>query len=727
MHPLFATSTGRAAYQSSPSKAGTDLPVNKSVARAMNYREALLKPNSSISDLAHKSVTTRHTAICTEEIAARSFKKVSLPCNINRKDQYGRTLLHLAIQNKNYSEIDRLLSLGANIDDIDIEKSSCLHYAAYSGDLQVLQKLIAHGADIKTENIFGCTALHHAIKGGHPDVASTLIALGCNIESKDHLGMTPLHYAVNANNLKIVVYLLSLGANPNAISAEGAMPLHLAIQKGDNRIVECLIAKDADIEARDPYGYTPLHIALDRSYPNIAEKLVAKGADKAAKTKEGRTPYIIAKMMNDQESMALLEEDPYSTAYIALKKLSHVYNLKGIINLDGTVVNLEGFQAQFFYAEWNTLLEKTPLHDLDDGERKILKQAFMQAANPKTSPTQLLAQIVGGDLTIIPIASTNHITALIFYKNLLFYCDKSPCYHYPIACFEISPKKITKEIIERIIDRFSNEKETSDYCSSTLPLLLSPIEGRAVDHNLSEHCRSTELLLPLSVQKTGNCAYASSKGALSIALACVCGDYKRGHSIYRKLSNAMKRSAYEEIIANPGFAELPFIPEILKEIKRNSHEHFRDLIMEKELGFTGAIIELAKTDLSIILSMDPLLLTETPFIASLCKVIECMNPLEMDLFTALIEGFHHQKIGREPWWLATQNLQIKLISLAVKMILRTRRARPTWEAYETCLREVIPLIKGYPAASTPKASFIEELENKISRALAKLLESRKKR
>jgi hypothetical protein len=61
------------------------------------------------------------------------------------------------------------------------------------------------------------------------------------------------------------------------------------------------------------------------------------------------------------------------------------------------------------------------------------------------------------------------------------------------------------------------------------------------------------------------------------------------------------------------------------------------------------------------------------------------------------------------------------------MILRTRRARPTWEAYETCLREVIPLIKGYPAASTPKASFIEELENKISRALAKLLESRKKR
>ncbi|MCX6991397.1 MAG: ankyrin repeat domain-containing protein [Chlamydiae bacterium] len=720
MHPLSATSINRPAYTPSSSKASTDLPVTTIVARAMNYREAVAKPMNSTYGLADISATTTYTAFSTQQIAARTFKGVSPPPNINIKDKYRRTLLHLAFLNKNQLEIDRLLSLGANIHNIDIEGSSCLHYAAYSGDLEVLQKLIDLGAHIEDKNTFGCTALHHAIKGGHLDIVSALVALGCKIESKDHLGMTPLHYAINAKNLKIVDYLLSLGASPNAKSTDGLMPLHLAIEKEDHEIVESLIAKDAHIEAPDPHGYKPLHIALNRGLSYIAEKLLAKGADRRAKTKDGRTPYILAKRLNDQESIALLEEDPYSTAYIALKKLSHVHNLKGIINLHGTTVDLECFQAQFFYAEWDKLLHKTPLEDLGDGERKILKQAFAQAANLKTSSTQLLAQIIAGDLTIIPIASTHHITALIFYKNLLFYCDKSPSDHYPISCFEISPGKITKKIIERIMHPFSDHKETSYYFTSTLPLLLSPIKGRAVDHKSSERCHSAEMSLPLSMQKVGNCAYASTKGALSIALACVCGDYERGQRLYRKLSNAMKRSAYEEVITNPGLTGLPFVPRILKEIKRNTHKHFRDFIIEKGLAFAEAIKETDENDQSKIYTMYSILVKETPFIAGLCKQIENMNPLEMDLFTALIEGFHHQKIGREPWWTATRNLQIKLISLAVKIILRTRRARPTWEAYEFCLREVFPLIKGHPDASTSKAPLVEELENKISSALDKL-------
>jgi ankyrin repeat protein len=86
-----------------------------------------------------------------------------------------RELIAAANEN-NLPEVERLLSVGADVNAKDHYGDTPLHMACYRGHVQVFQALREHGADIELKNNYGRTPLHCACRLGHLAVVTELLA-----------------------------------------------------------------------------------------------------------------------------------------------------------------------------------------------------------------------------------------------------------------------------------------------------------------------------------------------------------------------------------------------------------------------------------------------------------------------------------------------------------------------------------------------------------------------
>ncbi len=75
--------------------------------------------------------------------------------NINRRDKYGRTTIHVAAERGNLAEIKRLLAVGADIDCRTSGTRTSLHIAAEHGHLDVVRFLHDNGADVDDQTETG--------------------------------------------------------------------------------------------------------------------------------------------------------------------------------------------------------------------------------------------------------------------------------------------------------------------------------------------------------------------------------------------------------------------------------------------------------------------------------------------------------------------------------------------------------------------------------------------
>ncbi|MDR1236387.1 MAG: ankyrin repeat domain-containing protein [Holosporaceae bacterium] len=82
------------------------------------------------------------------------FKALLVACSedIDATDEYGSTLLHVAVLNKLKSMIVHLIDRGANLNKPDKHKDTPFHYAAQSGNLEIVRLLADKGADPTLRN-----------------------------------------------------------------------------------------------------------------------------------------------------------------------------------------------------------------------------------------------------------------------------------------------------------------------------------------------------------------------------------------------------------------------------------------------------------------------------------------------------------------------------------------------------------------------------------------------
>ena len=153
--------------------------------------------------------------------------------------------------------------------------------------------------------------LHEPAGRGDLDQVKKMIEKGAKVDKKDTAGQTALMYAAESGKLDVVTYLIEQGANVNAISGKmgRGTPLIYAAAANQIETVEYLLEHGANINSTTPYHHeTALIWAVGNGNIEIVKLLLEHGADKTIKTKEGDGVMDLAKKLNREDILTLLEE-----------------------------------------------------------------------------------------------------------------------------------------------------------------------------------------------------------------------------------------------------------------------------------------------------------------------------------------------------------------------------------------------------------------------------------
>ena len=135
-------------------------------------------------------------------------------CNINKKDNYGETSLHIAFYNFNLDNVKLLIEKGANIHAND---NYSLKYASVFGYLNIIKLLIEKGADIHANNDY---TLRISSRFGYLNIIKYLIEKGADIHVNNNYS---LRIAFQNEHLDVIKYLIEKGADINSLNDQNVL------------------------------------------------------------------------------------------------------------------------------------------------------------------------------------------------------------------------------------------------------------------------------------------------------------------------------------------------------------------------------------------------------------------------------------------------------------------------------------------------------------------------
>ena len=117
-----------------------------------------------------------------------------------------------------YNDIEKVKFLfeqkGANINEKNEYGMTALHLASRYGNLEIVKYLVEKGANINEKNERGLTAFWFASRNSHLEIVKYLIEKGANINEKDEDGMTALLFASRYyHHSETVRYLIEKSAD----------------------------------------------------------------------------------------------------------------------------------------------------------------------------------------------------------------------------------------------------------------------------------------------------------------------------------------------------------------------------------------------------------------------------------------------------------------------------------------------------------------------------------
>ena len=195
----------------------------------------------------------------------------------SRKPSFQLSLVE-AVKENHMITVKALLAAGADVNTRDKFGETLLHMAAVRGYKEMSSMLITKGAEVNSRDERGLTPLHAAAWGGYQEILTLLINKGADINVRSADGMTPLHMAALSGHPKIIDHLILKGAEINARNEDGMTPLHAAAFEGHLAAVESLVANGADADAENADGMTPQDIASQEGYLAVVEFLRKNGS-----------------------------------------------------------------------------------------------------------------------------------------------------------------------------------------------------------------------------------------------------------------------------------------------------------------------------------------------------------------------------------------------------------------------------------------------------------------
>lgn len=177
------------------------------------------------------------------------------------------------IKNDRVSEVTQALAQRKNPNSFSQEGHTAIIYAIRQNSHKVAMALANDPAtNVNQANRFDETPLMYAAITGDMQLAKLLIKRGAKV---NRLGWAPLHYAASKGQKEMVAFLLAQGAFPNAPAADGSSPLLLAVTSRNPEVVQALLDAGADPRAINQQGKSALSVAKEMQLDSIVNLLEA--------------------------------------------------------------------------------------------------------------------------------------------------------------------------------------------------------------------------------------------------------------------------------------------------------------------------------------------------------------------------------------------------------------------------------------------------------------------
>ena len=166
--------------------------------------------------------------------------------DVNVRDGYGRTPLHVATFGRHRDAVAALARSGADLNLKERDRYDAVTIAAVADDAATLALLLQLGASAKqVTSRYDGTALIAAAHLGHVEVVRELIRAGAPLDHVNNLGWTALIESIvlgvgGPRHTATLKALVDAGANVNLADRTGATPLALARGRGYAAMVAIL-------------------------------------------------------------------------------------------------------------------------------------------------------------------------------------------------------------------------------------------------------------------------------------------------------------------------------------------------------------------------------------------------------------------------------------------------------------------------------------------------------
>lgn len=172
--------------------------------------------------------------------------------DLDRRDGYGRSALHVAAYFGNHGAMRRLVAAGADPNALENDYYDIVTIAAVADDLATLELGLELGC--RATNItsrYDGTALIAAAHLGHVAIVERLIAAGAPLDHVNNLGWTALIESIvlgdgGERHRQTLAALVEAGADVNLADASGSTPLELARGYGYDAMARILLAAGAE-------------------------------------------------------------------------------------------------------------------------------------------------------------------------------------------------------------------------------------------------------------------------------------------------------------------------------------------------------------------------------------------------------------------------------------------------------------------------------------------------
>ncbi|KAM9963241.1 hypothetical protein ACTFIW_006466 [Dictyostelium discoideum] len=250
------------------------------------------------------------------QIVRRILGKGELDINI-AVDDFGATLLYVAVETENEEVVSLLLNQGSN-PNISRGGYYPIHLSSQSGNLKILEMLLKSNYSVETttevnvQTPDGATSLLIAAQNGNIKVIDLLYKYGAdpNIQMKTD-GSTPLYVAAARHHKNTIDALLeNKDLDINLGLSDGTTTLHVLAQFGYLDSIEKIFDRFQSTIKVDPKKNdqsTPLHLAARHGQYKVCQFLIDHGAD-INLICDGDTPYSIAKRYGRTDTIKVLED-----------------------------------------------------------------------------------------------------------------------------------------------------------------------------------------------------------------------------------------------------------------------------------------------------------------------------------------------------------------------------------------------------------------------------------